>query len=423
MGLITQRNPTAEMISKSRALAQGAYYQATIGEGGALTDSYIEIDTDTLWAFREACRQDKATAEEMTRRTENSERFNDYILDEVVRFPKTEATVKQTSFGRTITQAARGNLYRGERKMWPESRSTLGRALNAIPNAAERERYRLVAAMRTAAFAELMLEFDITHHWCTGYDVDLMFIPLAQHYGLETIMIDFTDDFDTALFFATCIFDQEKSEYRPLREDEIKRGTPSEYGVVFSIPRWQAEQVSVILHSYEPSSPDCFTADPVGYQPFMRCHSQHGYGVVLNEGACLQNIRYFEKLKFKQSADLSQEVFNLMEGGNLVFPNEGLSSVLDVIEDIKHAWSFSGDEFEHGYVIAGGDEQFGSRDKAHALLAANKCKGHVVNVSEVSKCYSLSRQRKRAVNRAYEEYDLAKASGTPYLWSKPRMPY
>lgn len=422
MNSIFKLNPTEQMQQAARKIAQGFYYQALNNEGARPSNAYFDIGHDAIWSFLEAGRQEEAECAEMTRRTVDGERFDDWILDETIRFRKTEATTKETRFGRTIAQGARNNLYRGECQQYPHSRSTLMRKVAGISDSDERLRYKLLASMRTAAFGDLLIEFDTVQRWCGNYDVDPAIIPLAQHYGIETPMLDFTDDFATALFFATCKPDETTGVYRPLDANEVSPGGANEFGVIFHMPMYQADMAVITMMGAPKDSSDFFSVDPIGFQPFMRCHMQHSYGVMLSNEGALQDNLYFEKLRFKQSVELSREVFDFMEGGERVFPYEGLNAIEGVIDGIRNAWDFSQNEFELGYVIASNyaNCKLKNLDEALALLSSGQCRDRTITVGKVPKCYSLSEQARINVDRGYEGYNLEKASGSPMLWSKPR---
>lgn len=415
MAILT-KTPTKQMLEEANLLANHRYYLEHIHPGSsALSNEWIDISYDTICALREANYKDAEAVEEMTRRTAAGERYGDFVLDAVVRFPMTTAATVNTIYGRTIGQGARGNLYRGEACQYESSVSTLDRCLRVM-EPAQRERARLIAFLRIASFANMVAYFDTTIRWCESYDVDLLAEPLAQHYGFKTEMIDFTDDFDTALFFATCFWDRAGGCWKPLSKDMIAPGTPSEYGVIFHIPRWQAETVSFIsegvLHD------DSFLMSPLGFQPFQRCHNQHGYGLKLLGPLSLQENDYFEKLRFKQSAELSAEVFDLMDGGAKVYPDEGLGRIEDILKQMREATEFSEYEFELGYRLAGGDERYGSLDAARALLLDGD--GEAVSLEGEGLCKKLSRQRRRALDRAYRNLDLHTVSGGATYWHKPR---
>ena len=46
---------------------------------------------------------------------------------------------------------------------------------------------------------------------------------LAQHYGFATHLMDLTNDFKAALFFATCKYVPETDSYRPLTQEAIDK--------------------------------------------------------------------------------------------------------------------------------------------------------------------------------------------------------
>lgn len=150
---------------------------------------------------------------------------------------------------------------------------------------------------------------------------------------------------------------------------------------------------------------------------------QHGYGLRLDHHIPLQDNQYFEKLRFKHSTRLSKEVFELMDGGKKMFPDEGLLGLSDVIDTIKNAWSFNYDEFELGYCNAGGDAKWDSKDNALIILRGGDCLGHSISITGDKPCYQLSRQRRRQIDRAYKDLDIRKVMGSDIVYNKPRMPY
>ena len=115
-----------------------------------------------------------------------------------------------------------------------------------------------------------LLEFDSMQRWLAAYDLDLMPEPLAQHYGLDTPMLDFTDDFDIALFFATCCYDASRRQWRPLNESDFSRDLQSKYGVIFHIPRWNAGYISTFSRHWDPDfDRSTFTIDHIVFQVFL----------------------------------------------------------------------------------------------------------------------------------------------------------
>ena len=86
----------------------------------------------------------------------------------------------------------------------------------------------------------------------------------------------------------------------------------------------------------------------IGYQPLMRCHHQSGYIMPMMRGNCLQEDSRFEKMRFLQSEELSNQVFEMMDNGKKVFPNEECGAgVKECILAIR-------EETIRGIVLAGG---------------------------------------------------------------------
>ena len=60
-------------------------------------------------------------------------------------------------------------------------------------------------------------------------------------------------------------------------------------------------------------------------------------------------IGVFEKMRFRQSVEISQQVYQMMDEGKKIFPNEGVTELHDYIERIKHSVTFSMDELHEVY--------------------------------------------------------------------------
>ena len=59
----------------------------------------------------------------------------------------------------------------------------------------------------------------------------------------------------------------------------------------------------------------------------------------------------FERMRFKQSVELSQWVFKMMDGGKKVFPQEGITEIRDILIQIQNTKSFSYDDLMLAYDI------------------------------------------------------------------------
>ena len=49
----------------------------------------------------------------------------------------------------------------------------------------------------------------------------------------------------------------------------------------------------------------------------------------------------FEKLRFKHSVEFSRKVYDLMQGGELIYPHEGLRDAEFIIDNISKGTVFS----------------------------------------------------------------------------------
>lgn len=72
-----------------------------------------------------------------------------------------------------------------------------------------------------------------------------------------------------------------------------------------------------------------------------------GYGIYSRGMGSLQDDASWEQLRFRQNHDLSCRVFELMDGGKKIYPDESLDCVRFHIDSIARATSFSEDAFEY----------------------------------------------------------------------------
>lgn len=284
----------------------------------------------------------------------------------IVRDPRTSGMRLYYPHGVVIEQAARKNYYRGENQIFPESLPTLQRSLKKYGLLKDKELYRMVADMRIAEFTFFLQKFKHVREWKNS---DILYEALAQHYGLETSWLDITNDFNVALFFATCYWDNGK--WKPLTKEQTEIDEQHKYGMIFHMPsnrmpvRWTSaipkfmpwtEKVVGQVNGnnvYEHLDYPIYRGDvgnliyPLGFQPFMRCHMQNGYGIYMRTPHPLQQDSEFEKLRFRHSEQLSRRVFDLMKGGELMYPHEGLKQAEFIIDQIRTATSFSEEAFQY----------------------------------------------------------------------------
>ena len=272
------------------------------------------------------------------------------FIEYVVRQPRTDGVLIQYPYGTIIQQAESGHYYRGENQLFPESTPSLYRKLKQLSAEEEKNLYRLVADMRIGEFKTLLNKFNHVIDW--DY-CDILYDILAQHYGLETDWLDITSDFNVALFFATCFWDNNENKWKPLTKKQTEVDEQHKYGMIFHIPSNRMLLRNGLALNYLRNNP--FYSEnspnnvvyPIGFQPFMRCHMQNGYAMYMRKPHPLQTDIEFEKLRFRHDEGLSKWIFDKMEGGKLIYPHEGLNQVDFVIDSIRNLTTFSKEAFQY----------------------------------------------------------------------------
>lgn len=390
---------------------------------GKLSNEPYVITYDDLKAMYEENQRDAEESAQVTAGTYRGESYLDprnsagsrispvdMFREFLYRDAKTAGAIMGYPHGTVITQGERGSYYRGETSVHARSASTLSRALEQISSEEHRLLYRLVADMRIAEFDFFIHRFDRVRCWEEN-GLSVLAEPLAQHYGLETDWLDITNDFNTALFFATCKWDSGAGQWYPLTKTQIERNDDTRYGVLFHMPSWNIMTANMCAAA---QSENCGIWDmegkilPIGYQPFMRCHSQYGYGICMKTPAPLQENILFEKLRFPQSEKLSEAVFQLMDGGKNIYPQEGLDDFGDVINQIKSAAKFS----EAAFLAALQKNQL--EDQAgqyRARLETFRVGSETIEFCGDQHPYHVDRNRIRYANRRDKNFSIEKEYG------------
>lgn len=254
--------------------------------------------------------------------------------------------------------------------------------------------YKFVADMRIAEYGMFLFQFDYVRNWTTYYR-DVLFDVLAQHYGLETNWLDITNDFNVALFFATYYYDQTKNQWEPLTKDMTKRSESTKCGMIFHIGTQHLEKSDkkILINDIL----------PIGFQPFMRCHMQNGYGIKMIDEYPLQEDFTFEKLRFRHSEKLSNNIYKLMQQGRLIYPHEGLLNLMDIIESIRQGSNFTEEAFDYAFE---NNSYFTDKDKCRKILTETAIYGNERIIIGDTHPYQLSRQRRRNLDRKYKDFSI-----------------
>lgn len=150
----------------------------------------------------------------------------------------------------------------------------------------------------------------------------------------------------------------------------------------------------------------------IGDQPLQRCAQQSGYIYPMRNEPSLQENRHFEKMRFKQSVELSQQVYKIMDGGKKAFPNEGVNELQDYIEKIKHSVVFTKAELEAVYDCDGINKMIFPTisDLKEALVGYTTSDGVIVIQDEPIE-YQIPPELLDKGNSHYDGKDLLEAIG------------
>lgn len=317
---------------------------------------------------------------------------------------KTDGMRVKYPHGVVLQQAKFRNYYRGEPQIYTKSQPTLLRKLEVYRNKEEKELYRMVADMRIAEFKALLEKFEHVQQWDIS---DIQYEALAQHYGLETGWLDITTDFDVAMFFATCWWDKEEKRWKPLTKEQTELSEETKYGMIFHMPSWYMSQ----RWGFEIEKFGDFSKGlpnnliyPIGFQPFMRCSMQNGYGIYMQKPKPLQEDIGFEKLRFRHSEELSKKVFERMKGGELIYPHEGLSGVEFLIDQIKTLTDFAEESFLYALQRS---HMFRMKDQeiCRRKLEVFYVDGKKITIRPDS-IWHISRDRRRMIDGNYLGFDV-----------------
>jgi len=197
----------------------------------------------------------------------------------------------------------RDMCYRGQSKVYTETKSSIYRSKS------EEAFFR--ANLYATEFALLLLTHPIISFLANGIEIPLIddkpqtckikvdLYGLAQHYGLETEILDFSTDKWVAAFFAST--DYIKGKYLPVL-------STNRYGAFY-------------LYSSN-LAPFENRMYPVGLQPFPRPGEQHAYGLILKKDESLESIDRINCWLFRHDPKIAELIFNYSNRSNKLFPND-----------------------------------------------------------------------------------------------------
>lgn len=402
-----------------------------------LGNTVHDITLEQIQELREINQLDTELGNQMTQSTYRGESYftgnycRDGLYQDVLeRDPLTAGTVFQYPHGVVIQQSQRRYFYRGENRQYKTSVSSLLRKLdnpgNEFRDRKKRELYRFVSDMRIGEFIQLLQCFEHVQKWTES---DIIWEALAQHYGLETGWMDITSNFDVALFFANSTF--ENGKWRPLTKADTELHDYTKYGVIFHMParvmngRWLRNRVRFasittdgeVVNAANVRNHLCGEPEnliyPIGFQPFMRCSMQDGYGIYMRTAHPLQEDPGFQKLRFRHDESLAATIFEEMEEGRKVYPYEGLTQAQHVIDKIRTLTTFSEKAFtyalrrSHDYRIVDADL---CREELSQFKILQDGQEVPIKIEEQSS-WRITKPRRRLIDDFYRTFSLLQTYG------------
>lgn len=391
----------------------------------------LYAEQDDAWA--EAVKNEVVEREKAIRNGTFKKKTN-WLIEEF-QITQTGGTIIHMPYGlRIITFPSKRQLFRGEVQNFHKSQPSLNRVLKVVKDEKEKELVRVIAFMRKWQFVNLIWNINVVPYWEAKLS-DVNFDALAQHYGFATHLLDLTNDFKAALFFATCKYVPETDSFRPLTQADIDKNEDTKYGYIFHAPDWTIDYMNgggfmewSQKHLYKLEGMNLVPTDQkrfylqsgdmdgvalqIGYQPLQRCAHQSGYIYPMRDLPPLQEEWHFEKLRFRHSVKLSEQVFQMMDGGKKVFPNEGVTELRDYIDQIKHSVVFAMDELQAVYENDGVDKSiFPTIDDLKKNLIGYSTSDGVVGIQDESIQYEIPQALLDRVNSHYDGKDLMSAIG------------
>lgn len=199
-------------------------------------------------------------------------------------------------------------LYRGQNFYYPNCNAAIYRNKHYPKYVLSKIKlFEFIKLICSGPVVRLMDNFKILKH---AFSMD--FEGLAQHYELDTEMLDFTRSKDIAMFFALCAKNEKTNRYEPIL-DETKEA------VIYTL------DIKKMIDNGE-------IVNIIGMQPLLRPYKQKAFSISLKINDNLNFKPYITCTRIKVDKDESTKYYEMFDGGKALFPSEVVS---DKAYDIK----------------------------------------------------------------------------------------
>lgn len=221
--------------------------------------------------------------------------------------------------------------YRGQSQYYEPSYPSLYRNLENSDDISLFIEYvrvcELELLVHSHPFAQLgfqeLLRLDLEKIGYTEIELTIDSMALAQHYELQTNLMDVTLDKWAAAFFATTKW--KKGEPTPIDSNS--------YGVFYHYDPRRNFLLEPFVEN--PHS-------PITFQPFPRPAAQRAGTVKLDKGVDFNTLPGVSKTFFRHDKLASEIIYNRMNKGKTLFPDDDLEPIA---KDIRVATKFTRDAF------------------------------------------------------------------------------
>lgn len=126
----------------------------------------------------------------------------------------------------------------------------------------------------------------------------------------------------------------------------------------------------------------------------------------------LQSDNRFEKIRFLQTEELSNRVYEMMDKGKKIFPYEGIGKALDILHTIQKAVIFSEDDLLYAYDYGVVDKKmFPTIDDLRKAITAFQVDGECVSIQKDEINYPISPSVLQEINAEYNGRNLLDVVG------------